>query len=132
VIAVTAPITNSGTSTSANIGISLATASTSGAMSAADKTKLDNLKIAGGSSAIAGILLAGGSVDITITLSSAFANTSYVAVAILSSGTAVSILGSLEVAIKSRTTTTVTATVKNVGIASIAAGTVVEVIALGV
>ena len=43
IIAVAAPITNSGTSTSANIGINAATTSAPGSMSAADKLKLDGL-----------------------------------------------------------------------------------------
>lgn len=41
IIAVTAPITNSGTSTSASLGIVAATSSVPGSMSASDKAKLD-------------------------------------------------------------------------------------------
>lgn len=40
-ISVTAPITNSGTSTAANIGISAASTTSSGSLSANDKAKLD-------------------------------------------------------------------------------------------
>lgn len=40
-ISVTAPITNSGTSTAASLGISVASSSVAGSMSAADKSKLD-------------------------------------------------------------------------------------------
>jgi hypothetical protein len=43
VISVSAPLTNSGTSTSADLGISDATTSASGTMSAADKVKLNGL-----------------------------------------------------------------------------------------
>lgn len=48
VIAVTAPITNSGSVTSATIGISASTTSVAGSMSSADKTKLDSMTIIGG------------------------------------------------------------------------------------
>lgn len=41
IVTVTAPLTNSGTSTSANLSVSAATASIPGSMSAADKAKLD-------------------------------------------------------------------------------------------
>lgn len=131
VIAVTAPITNSGTSTSANIGISPATSSTAGSMSAADKAKLDGLKVGYGTGSLTAILVASASVDLVITLSTTFSNTSYVAVPGISSASIVSILGSLSVGVKSRTTTTVTVTVKNSSLVSIAAGTVIEVIAFG-
>jgi len=43
VVAVTAPITNSGTSTSATVGIAAATPSAPGSLAAADKSKLDSL-----------------------------------------------------------------------------------------
>lgn len=42
-VAVTAPLTNGGTSTAAQLGIAAATASAAGSMSAADKGKLDGL-----------------------------------------------------------------------------------------
>lgn len=42
-VAVNAPLTNSGTSTAANISVSAATTSAAGSMSAADKTKLNSI-----------------------------------------------------------------------------------------
>jgi len=86
--------------------------------------------LASGSGALAAILLAGVSIDVVITLSNTFPNTGYTAIPCIA-GVSSSVLGSLSIAVKSKTTTTVTVTAKNTGLVSIAAGPVIEVIALG-
>ncbi len=80
VVNVTAPITNSGTSTAANIGISAATTSNAGSMSAADKTKLDGLITNLGQitvSQIAVIAIALGWRDVTVALTGAVVGGKY-------------------------------------------------------
>ncbi len=106
-----------------------ATASNEGFMPASMFSKLANFTVAGGSGSTSAILLAAGSVDLVINLSATMPNTNYFAVATISTGT-VSILGTLSLSVKSKTTTTVTVMLKNTGLATIAAGVVIEVVAV--
>ena len=109
-----------------------ATQSVAGLMSAADKTKLDGLnavKVSYGSAAFTGTFILGGTQDVTVPLTPGFANANYQAVAGISSGT-LSVLSTLKVAIKSKTTTNCVVTVTASGILTVGAGTVVEVIAI--
>lgn len=86
--------------------------------------------LAGGQAALTAVLIVGGSVDVTVTLSATMPSTTYQAVTSLT-GVSVSVLGNLVLTVKTKTTTTVVVTAKNTGIASIAAGSIIEVIALG-
>lgn len=133
-VAVTAPITNSGTSTSANIGIAPATASAAGSMSASDKAKLDGISqgvqlIRTGSTTINAILLAGGSADYTVPFTGGltFPNTNYVAMPTKSSPSLS--LGNLNLAIKTKNVGSVVVTATNTGLATLATGTVIDVVA---
>lgn len=70
VITVTSPITNSGSSISASIGISAASTSAAGSMSSSDKTKLNSLSptLGADKSFNPGILLLGGTATTTVTV----------------------------------------------------------------
>jgi len=85
--------------------------------------------IAIGSSATSAVLLGGATVDLVVTLSGTMPNTSYKAIAILTNAS-LSVLGTLSVVVKTLTTTTVTVTLKNTGLVTIATGQVVEVVAI--
>jgi hypothetical protein len=116
-----ATVTNVGSSTAAIFNFSIPRGDSG--------TNAVATKIAAGSASISGALIASGTTDISITLSTAFSSTNYYAIPVISGAQAVSILGNLSLAVKSKTPTAVTVTAKNTGVASIAAGTVVEVIA---
>jgi len=85
--------------------------------------------IAAGTGSTNAILLAGGNVDIMITLSSTMPNNTYKLVRWINP-TAVSVLANLVVTEVSKTTTTCTVKLTNNGLASIVAGQVVEVLAI--
>lgn len=82
-----------------------------------------------GSASTAAVLLAGASVDLVVNLDTTMPDTAYKASAILSNSS-VTVMGNLTVTVKTKATTSVTVTLKNNGLASIALGQAVEVIAI--
>lgn len=106
-----------------------ATASTDGFMSAADKAKLDSVtpsRFATGTAALSALLLAGGTVDLTVPISPTMPDTNYVAIAMFTN-LPTSVLGSMALSVKTKNVSSVVVTVKNNALVSLAAGTTVEV-----
>lgn len=71
----------------------------------------------------------GGSVDVVVTLSGTMPNSTYKACYFLN-GVTLSLIGTLTATLKSQTTTSVTVTIKNSGLAIAAAGITVDVVAI--
>lgn len=146
-----ATVTNTGTSSAAVLNFAIprgetgqagvnatttatATTTTDGLMSAADKVKLNGLTqgvtlIRTGSVTVSAILLGGASADYTVTFTGGltFPTTAYVAMPTKSSASLS--LGNLDVSIKTKNLASVVIAVKNNGLATLATGTVIDVVA---
>lgn len=85
-------------------------------------------RVGGGSASTSAVLIAGGSVDLTVPLSYTFPNTAYLAFPVLTNSSA-TVLGNLAATVKTKNTNSVVVTLKNNGLAAVALGQVVEVIA---
>lgn len=89
-----------------------------------------NLALSGGSATSVAVLLAGGSVDLTVPISPTLVDNNYQAVVVLTNAPTVSLLGSVSVQIKTKSTSSVVVTLKNTGLLTLAVGQTVDVICL--
>lgn len=110
----------------------LATASADGFMSKEAFAKLDSItpaKFATGTASLSAILIAGGSVDLTVPISPTLPDTNYFPVPQFTNLPVV-VLGNMALSIKTKNVSSVVVTVKNNALVSLAAGTTVEVSAI--
>lgn len=90
-------------------------------------------ELRGGAVSTNAILIAGASIDLTVTFAEPFpANvTNIQAVAVVASNLAANLLGSLSINVKSKSLTGAVVTLKNSGLIGLASGCVIDVIAIG-
>lgn len=97
----------------------------------AQLSTIQPVRIGVGTAATNAILLLGSTVDLTVPIAPAMPNTSYVATPVLTNSS-VTVLGNLALTVKAKNLNSVVVTIKNTGLASVALGQVVEVVAQGV